>query len=57
MVLGGLQRPVRYRSFAVNLAQFSFEGLECVEVHHVWLRMESSTTQPTAGVAGDEAVD
>jgi FkbM family methyltransferase len=31
-VLRGLQRPVRYLSFEVNLPEFRPEGLECVEV-------------------------
>jgi FkbM family methyltransferase len=31
-VLRGMQRPVRYLSFEVNLPEFRREGLECIEV-------------------------
>jgi FkbM family methyltransferase len=31
-VLSGLQRPVRYLSFEVNLPEFMPEGLECIEM-------------------------
>jgi hypothetical protein len=52
-VPGGMQRPIPYLSFEVNLAEFRFDGLECVEMPQCLAQDESSTTHPTANVGAE----